>query len=590
MLSTWVADRTQRQWRGRGADTGMAVDQIKQLVSLVSAVHALGLVLRDLNPMNTMVTTAGILRLIDFGSACAVGSHVLGAVTRGYASPEQMSGDTFGSAPGQTTDLYSLGATILYLVSGVDPLLAPDSPLGRLEHRTTSLVRLMAPGMPAVRQLAPLILGLMRDAPAKRWSTAEARSFLESVRSEGDRIVQSPRLSRPPVPATRLLSDGVAHLAETMQDGSSWLWPTNAVGRRADPCSLQLGAAGPLAVLTEAARHQIEGSSADAVATAARWMHQRLFDLPRLLPGLYFGRSGTAWALYEAAAFLGDAQMRADAVALAKQVPLNWPNPDICHGTSGAGMAQLNLWLATGDPEFLRRAVLAADALMEAERQLQGRAFWPIPDTFDSALAGAVQYGFGHGVAGVGTVLLYVGLATGHQGFLDAAVRAGETLTGGAVTDDTAAWWPSGPVGDQTRRQHWCSGSSGVGTFLIRLWTHTGDDRHLQLAVKAAVAVRRGRWYSPLCACHGLPGNGEYLLDLAGFTGQQRYLDWAEELAAVMYTRRSVRGGKNLLPDESGSQFTVSHGGGLAGSLTFLHRLTSGGARRWMTDQLLRCT
>lgn len=446
--------------------------------------------------------------------------------------------------------------------------------------------------MPAVRRLAPLILGLTRDDPAQRWSLSDARTFLgsagenESLPVAG--LVDGP-VAKPAADANidRLIGDGLSHVIGTMTPQARRLWRAAHPASTFDHLAVQHGAAGVLGVLAQAASVLDDDRLWRGLRSAGEWVGQRLFTIERLLPGLYFGRSGTAWALYDAARLLEDDALAAQAVQLAKRVPVSWPNPDICHGVAGAGMAQLRLWHATGDAEFGRRAALAADSALRAARERDGLLVWPIPDDFDSNLAGITHYGFAHGVAGIGAFLLYAGLATGRAEYLDAARRAGGTLEAAAIRDGSGAWWPTGEEGSRTLRTNWCSGSSGAGTFLIRLWAATGEQRFLDLAEAGATAIHRDRWYSPLATCHGLPGDGQYLLDLAGFTGQQRFRDWADDLAAVMLTRNTLRDGLMLLPDETSSDITVGYATGLSGCLAFLLRLRHGGPRWGMPDQIL---
>jgi hypothetical protein len=200
-----------------------------------------------------------------------------------------------------------------------------------------------------------------------------------------------------------------------------------------------------------------------------------------------------------------------------------------------------------------------------------------------------VDYGFAHGVAGAGTFLLYCAVVTGRPEYLAAACRAGDTLEAVADIGGDAAWWPSGQgrVQGPRRMRHWCSGSSGVGTFLIRLWSVTGDSRFRQLAEAAAAAVLRDRWYANTSACHGLAGDGDFLLDLADFTGGKHYRDQALELATVMRAYRLNSEGLSLLPDDTGSDVTSAYNTGLAGQIGFLLRLRHGGSRLWMVDDLL---
>ncbi|MEV7011428.1 lanthionine synthetase LanC family protein [Streptosporangium sp. NPDC051022] len=99
------------------------------------------------------------------------------------------------------------------------------------------------------------------------------------------------------------------------------------------------------------------------------------------------------------------------------------------------------------------------------------------------------------------------------------------------------------------RRPHWCSGSSGIGSFLIRYWKVTGDPESFSLAVKAATAVHRVRWQLGSVPCHGLPGEGRFPLDMADFTADDRYHRWARDLARCLEARAVTRSGGLLVPD-----------------------------------------
>jgi hypothetical protein len=217
---------------------------------------------------------------------------------------------------------------------------------------------------------------------------------------------------------------------------------------------------------------------------------------------------------------------------------------------------------------------------------------WPVPAGFDSSLAGLEHYGFAHGVAGAGAFLLYASMAgeAGQQdSFLAAALKAGHTLSLAARGTGEGASWPTS-LGDDPpgpTMQHWCSGASGIGTFLIRLWSVTGDKRFLDLADRAAVTILRQRWFVGSSACHGLAGDGEFLLDLAQFTGQGKYMEWAQEIAVTIYARRRYLDGLAVVCGEDPTAATADFNTGLGGILGFLLRLRHQGPRWWMADDLL---
>jgi len=198
-----------------------------------------------------------------------------------------------------------------------------------------------------------------------------------------------------------------------------------------------------------------------------------------------------------------------------------------------------------------------------------------------------VHYGFAHGVAGVGAFLLAASRATGENDYLELAVSAAETLFAVAQLDRGAASWPRNEDGG-AGMTHWCSGSSGVGTFLVRLWKRTGDPRFGDLVAQAAEAVRRTRWHAGTAQCHGLAGDGEFLLDLADAAGEESYREWAGELAVSMYARHALRDGRMVVPNDTGTAIVADYNTGLGGVLAFLLRLRYGGPRLWLPEALTR--
>jgi len=119
---------------------------------------------RDIKPSNVLIRPNGDAALVDFGGVCFgwrppshAGTTVVG--TFGYMPPEQLLGQG-----GPTADLYSLGATLLHLVTGRPPNEFPfDS--GRIEVPTD---------LPTRDSLTRLMEALLHPAPRDRPQTAAA--------------------------------------------------------------------------------------------------------------------------------------------------------------------------------------------------------------------------------------------------------------------------------------------------------------------------------------------------------------------------------------------------------------------------------
>ncbi len=95
-----------------------------QLLATLSAVHALGIIHRDLNPNNVLVTDDGRVVVLDFGLARGrpLGLTLTGTGdiigTPGYLAPEQVTGGPYDPR----TDLYAVGAMLYRALSGRLPL------------------------------------------------------------------------------------------------------------------------------------------------------------------------------------------------------------------------------------------------------------------------------------------------------------------------------------------------------------------------------------------------------------------------------------------------------------------------------------
>jgi formylglycine-generating enzyme required for sulfatase activity len=97
------------------------------LMDSVEAVHKAGMLHRDIKPDNVIVEPSGSVVLIDFGSARAVDeSHTIaqGAILApGYSPLEQYSDS---AEKGPFTDIYALGATCYFMLTGKKPIAAID--------------------------------------------------------------------------------------------------------------------------------------------------------------------------------------------------------------------------------------------------------------------------------------------------------------------------------------------------------------------------------------------------------------------------------------------------------------------------------
>jgi hypothetical protein len=153
------------------------------LAEALGVAHAAGVIHRDVKPANVMIAEGGRLVLCDFGVARLQDDEALvtqtGALlgTPAYMAPEQALGQKIDAR----TDLYSLGATLYQLATGVLPA------TGTAAAVIAAVLKgdLVAPGRrnPRIgRELERVILKLLASKRDERYATAdEARAALAEI-------------------------------------------------------------------------------------------------------------------------------------------------------------------------------------------------------------------------------------------------------------------------------------------------------------------------------------------------------------------------------------------------------------------------
>ncbi len=180
MVMEYLEGRSLRQvarMAGGRIEEGQAVAYVLQAAAALEAVHAEGLLHRDIKPDNLLVLDDGSVVVVDFGTARQFGGEGSAVMSQtlspGYAPIEQYSErGQFGPA----IDVYALGATLYELVTGEMPAGSIDRGVG---HELARPEELRPDLSPHVQEA--ILWAMEMDAAAR---PASAAAFAAALRGE----------------------------------------------------------------------------------------------------------------------------------------------------------------------------------------------------------------------------------------------------------------------------------------------------------------------------------------------------------------------------------------------------------------------
>jgi serine/threonine protein kinase len=150
------------------------------LISALAAVHAAGIVHRDVKPSNILMSASGP-RLIDFGiafsnDATAVTKTGMVAGTPTWFAPEQFHTNKITNA----VDMFSAGSILYFAATGV-------SPWGKEDTSVATTMNAILTKVPDLNQLTPaqrrLIEPLLIKEPKDRYTASQALSLMQEIKA-----------------------------------------------------------------------------------------------------------------------------------------------------------------------------------------------------------------------------------------------------------------------------------------------------------------------------------------------------------------------------------------------------------------------
>ena len=249
-----------------------------RIADALAAVHACGVLHRDVKPANILIDRYGEPRLADFGLAVVIGAKAAGALTAtpAYAPPE-----TFRMQPATAAgDVFSLAATLYALLAGHPPRQVSSAPVD-LQQMVEIAQRPIDP-LPGVdRCLLDVLMTALSLDPKARPTAAIFRDQLASaptahskqppVGAAEGRFVLRPSRFEVPVPAAHWSDRGT--VVPAVPAGSPWppdqLMSTDAPERRSRRRQVLLAAAATATVAAYATAWLVSGPGTPSAVPSA---------------------------------------------------------------------------------------------------------------------------------------------------------------------------------------------------------------------------------------------------------------------------------------------------------------------------------
>jgi serine/threonine-protein kinase len=179
-----------------------ALELLAQCLQGLAAAHAKGLVHRDIKPENLLLDREHRIHIADFGlvmesasTTCLTLSGVMMGTPQ-YISPEQAD----GAKADQRTDLYSLGVTFYYALTGQLPFQAPSAMSLLFKHKYERPIPPKEIRPRLSESTDRLLLWLMGKRLEDRPPNAEAVLQMIEAIHRGDGIPVPPKAKLPVLP------------------------------------------------------------------------------------------------------------------------------------------------------------------------------------------------------------------------------------------------------------------------------------------------------------------------------------------------------------------------------------------------------
>ena len=551
----------------------------KKLIEIVIDIHNHGIVVRDLSKNNIIITDDYNIKLIDFDISYNSNDRIYAPTngTEGYYFKERNCEIAIVA-----DDIYSIGCILFFMFTNRDPLFFKNDDQSVYSQQSNYL-RIVGRAKQIPCAIIDLILRLINPELYNKIQLKDVRDFIREIINSP---LDSPKLEVfcQEFNGIELLKDIATYMTNEVDFSKERILPVSKNGEKMSPSCVQTGSSGVGQLIIQLSQMGLIDKS--LLSKFVKWSQDKYYyrykdsESPLNELSLYFGTSGVLWFLLDAADYLQD-------VSLSNEVQnlfINHIKPsqiynDIVLGNAGYGMAAIHFYKKTNKYEFLQIAKEMGESICDNIIRSQNMMAWPLNDE--------IFWGYAHGHAGICNYFNILFSITKEKKYIEIANNICNTLISNAIVKNDCASWNFGP-NNTNNWSHWCNGSSGVGSALIRMYVTTHNKEYLKYADLAAKDVYNNIWNSSICQCHGACGDAEFLYDMYCVTNDPIYLDYVNNVNEYIFSSRVNVNGLNLLTDETKLSVSADWGTGLAGVGTYVIRIVNHNKERlFMNDDVL---
>ena len=517
-----------------GSKLGMIfLDYMIQLIDLLERLHENQVIHRDVSANNFIIMPSGKMAVIDMEMGYSFEEQLpsppfqLG--TYGYMSPQQERMQT----PSVKDDIFSAGAIMLQVWTGISPSKLTNVPIGELSNK----VQFFIPD----RDFAGILIQCLHPDPEKRPALAKVRGVIEEYKKDLQ-LNRKRFLSKPALFQRKEMVDTIQHaigtLASPLLTDKEQGWFAEDISKpnlsdkrkiiKAWYTSFAKGAAGTMYLLSKARQAGLDTDATMPSLQKTIELIERKYvsRIHEVSPSLHFGSSGIAACLATA---IREKLIEPQSMYfswISRLVSIENKDLDFINGIAGQGMAHWSCFPFLHEGQMQERLTGYARRLLQAQKK---NGSWLDEKNKNKKKA---TKGFARGVAGIVYFLLEYAMQYQEREPLTGAKRAMEWLMKtSAHREGIMPWRPSGK---KEIEMGFSDGAPGIALAFMKGYSLLGEPKYKEYASRTLLRIPKNIVDNGLGQWDGLSGLGEVYLEAYYTLGDPVWMERAHWIAQVL--------------------------------------------------------